>query len=264
MAPRERGEYFANWLKELAVERQAKGVFILICRQPSHLRAGVSKELHRRGFTEVHRDTISQRMLAAFKEKEYDRGLEQALAYIRETAESELKAAGAVPVGGQTTEQHRQQPPAAAGRQNNALWGLACLAIGGLAVVMLIFTVVRMLFRSMTGGGTPGYGGAPNPGGYGAGGYGPGYGGGWGGGGGGMFGGLLSGLGGALLGNWMYDRWAGHGGGFGGTPMGPNDTAGGGAIDDNRNYQDFGSSGGDFGDSGGGDFGGGDSGGGDF
>ena len=53
MTAKERGEFFANWLKELASEENAKGIFILACREPSHLRVGVSKELARLGFGET-------------------------------------------------------------------------------------------------------------------------------------------------------------------------------------------------------------------
>src|SRR5688572_9494497 len=49
MSSRERAEFLSNWLKEIAREEQAKGVLILICKEPSHLRVGISKELYRRG-----------------------------------------------------------------------------------------------------------------------------------------------------------------------------------------------------------------------
>lgn len=233
MSAKERGEFFARWLRNLAQESKAKGLFILVCREPSHLRIGVGKELHARGFSDTERDAATDKLIAAFKEKEYDRGLKDALDSIRASADRKLRAAAAMP--GKTPN----EPPASA---FPAWAGWLCLGIGGLVAIGAILLVVSSLFR--------GTGGAAAPGGYG-GGFG---------GGGGILGGLLSGFGGALLGNWMYDQWSGRSAHAGEPDSGTPDHAAG-SHDDN--YQDFSSSGGDFGDSGGGDFGGGDFGGGD-
>lgn len=237
MTERDRGEFFADWLKQLAKERSAKGLFILICREPSHLRIGVSKELHERGFTDAHREKITQGLLSALKRKEYDEGLLNALDAIETVASTDLKAAGA------STTAKTRTSPAAAGDSSLPSWtGWLCLGIGGLVAVLVVVSLVGALFRG-GGAGAPGYGGM---------------GGGWGG---GLFGSLFAGLGGALLGNWIYDQWAGGSAHANEPGAGANDASGG-ATDDN--YQDFSSSGGDFGDTGGGDFGGGDFGGGDF
>jgi uncharacterized protein len=237
MSAKERGEFFASWLKKLAQEEKAKGVFVLICREPSHLRIGVSKELHNRGFTDADRDAATDKLISAFKAKEYDRGLQNALGSIRTTADRKLKATAAQP------DKAHAAPPVPP-NSGMGLTGWLCLGIAGLIAVMAIIGLVGMFFRGGSGAaapGTPGYGG---------GGFG----------GGGLMGGLLSGLGGALLGNWIYDQWSGRSA-HAGDDIGSSDHTTSSGHDDN--YQDFNSSGGDFGDSGGGDFGGGDFGGGD-
>jgi uncharacterized protein len=261
MSARERGQYFQELLKRLAHERNAHGIFILICREPSHLRMGVSKELHRRGFTDSDRDDAVNALLTGFKSKNYDRGLIQALETIRSRAGRGLNVAAAPGASSGKLRTPGAPASAPANRQANSplmgMGGWLCMGMGALLAVVLLVNIVSALFRR-NGGMTPaGAGGAyGGPGGYGPGGYG-GYGGG-----GSIFGGMLSGLGGALLGNWIYDQWGGRSAHAGypdsGHAPGPMNTP------PPDNYDDFSSGGGDFGDSGGGDFGGGDFGGGDF
>lgn len=262
MSSRERGQYFQDLLKRLARERQAHGIFILICREPSHLRMGVSKELHQRGFTDSDRDAAVNAMMAAFKDKDYDRGLMSALESIRDRTQRGLRVAGAPgTANGKLRTPGAPAGAPASGRADSPLvWmgGWICMGLGALMIGFLLYSIVKSLF-GQRGGMTPAGAGGPysgqggySPGGYGSGGYG----------GGGMFGGMLSGLGGALLGNWIYDQWGGRSAHAGypdsGHSSGPMN------VPPSDNYDDFSSGGGDFGDSGGGDFGGGDFGGGDF
>jgi len=258
MSSRERAEFFSNWLKEIAREEQAKGVLILICKEPSHLRVGISKELYRRGFGDQQRGVISERLLRGFRSKDYDRGLSDAIAYIQSTADRSSAEGAAAAGGGQVA---RRQAPRGQQSMGSGIGGLLCVGLVIFLGVMVVMSLVRMFRRPQVPQGYGGYGhpgqgpqgyGQQYPGQYSGGGYGS-PAGGWGGG--GMFGGLMSGLGGALLGNYLYDRWNTPSGGAGHTPMDPG--AGAGPMYDDSRYQDFTSSGGDFGDSGGGDFGGG-------
>jgi uncharacterized membrane protein YgcG len=266
MSARERAVFFQQWLKELAKREQANGVFILICKEPSHLRVGISTELHRRGFTDDERDAISERLLNGFREKDYDKGLLDAIAYIDTAAgrASSAKSGASSPVPTRSEPRADQSRPGTRRESSGigaGLGGLICLGVVGFIVVMVVMMVARMFRRSPAAGGY----GQPMQGPQGYGGYQGGYGGPMGGGGGGMFGGLMSGIGGALLGNYMYDRWNQPTGHSGHQPPDAGSTAAGGQMmDDPNRYEDFSSSGGDFGDSGGGGFGGGDSGGGDY
>lgn len=238
MNARERGEFFGRWLKEVARERKAEGVLVLACREPSHLRVGLSEEIQRRGYTNAHRDAMTQRFLAAFKAEEFDRGLTSSLEYLHDTAERGVKAVPAASNTGARATAPRSAAPVDSGY---GWMGWLCVGVAAVVVIGLVMSVVSAMFQRGSGGGMQGGGG------YGGGGMG-----------GGMMGGLLTGLGGALLGNWIYDQWSGGNSAqagetnqdFGG------DTSGGGA---GSGFDDFGSSGGDFG---GGDFG--DGGGGDF
>lgn len=264
MSARERGQFFQDLLKRLARERRAKGIFLLVSREPSHLRMGVSQELHQRGFTDADRDAAVDAMMSAFREKDYDRGLISALETIRSRAQRGLQVAAAPPLG---SGSKMRTPPApagtpATGAADSPLFGIGgwlCMGVGALVVMMLLVSIVSALFRrnGMTPAGAGGPGGYPGQGGY-MGQGGNSGGGGWGG---GMLGGALSGLGGALLGNWVYDQFSGrsaHAGypdsGHASPPMQGAPPA--------EHYDDFRSGGGDFGDSGGGDFGGGNFGGG--
>lgn len=244
MNQQQRSNFFADWLKTLARDRNAEGVFVLICREPSHLRIGISKALHQRGFTDAHRDQALKPLLAGFQSKQYDQALVKSLEVIRDKS-IQLKRSSAVHVGSQ---------PRAVPHNNSSpgLFGLLFWVVGGLIVILFLVNIVASLFRSSAQG--------PMGGGYGGGyGYGPGWGGGWG-------SSLLSGFGGAILGNWVYDQFSNRS-----LHASEHDNVTGLGSSQDDGYQDFSSGGGDFGDSsgsdygGGGDFSGGDSfGGGDF
>jgi uncharacterized protein len=227
--------------------------------------------------------SIATSMRASFKAGDYDGGIENAVSLIVNTYrghESSLnhRSSGAyAPAGAYGTTQTTYH------RSSSGGFPMGWIIF--LVVLVVIFLIVRGVFRSMTGAnrmyppggpGGPGYGGP----GYGGPGYGgPGYGGGgFGyGGGGGFFSGLLGGLGGAWLGNEMFGgnrgttiieengNQAGFGGGY--DNGGQNYDAGGwqndpGQIDtSNMGGSDWGGGGGDWG-GGGGDFGGGGDGGG--
>jgi uncharacterized membrane protein YgcG len=247
-----RNRFFADWVAARARELDIDGVYVLICKQPSHIQVGVGPETRKRDFTLANRDELARSLLSKFKAKEFDDGLLQGVQYVRDTIAANRKVEG-------RRQQAHAPPPAGGhegGRGGGFNWaGLICPGLVILAVIWLVFGLIRA------------FSGMGARGGYGGGGYGPG--GGYGGGGGGGFmSGLMGGLFGAMAGNWLYNSFLGghsQGGGWGdssayGADQGAGPTYG---SDEGR---DFSSTGGDFGDGGdagggGGDFGGG---GGDF
>jgi len=252
----ERARVFEKWARERATAEHAKGIFILICKDPGHVQVEDDKQTREQGFGSTERDELRDKLLAGFREKDYDKALLDAVDFISRTVKTKLKMhaeAEGVPITGQHHDagrNHRsfdtpQQPARGMG------W------LGWVVVAVVVFLGFRLLGALFGGGMGGGYGG----------GYGPA-------GGGGMLGGLMTGLLGAVAGNWLYHSFfdsSAHAG-ESGWSGGGNDLSGG---SDDGAGQDFEGSGGDFdnqdsggggdfGDSGGGDFGGGDFGGGDF
>ena len=274
----ERTRFFEQWADRRASQQGVNGVYVLICKNPSHLQAAVGNATAQRLFTVSDRDELGRRMVAAFKAHEYDQGLLNGVRFIEQQMDAHVQAAGtsqyygnsrsstppAGPYGGYPT---RTNPP-----RGDMSWGFGSLACVIVAVILGII-LLRGLFgrRGGTygqpggyyppgGGAYPPAGGYPPPGGYG-----------YGGGGGGFGRGFLGGLLGGAIGGYAADKWEQRnqqqGGGYAPPPAG-----GGGGADYNPGPDtSFSSSGGDFGGGGsdassggggGGDFGGG--GGGDF
>lgn len=271
----ERDKFFYEWLVERSKATGAKGVFVLITRNPSHLQVAADAALRNRGFSNVQREEISKGLIARFSQKEFDSGLQDTVANLERIALRLGEPRRITPAAAHQVPAGQRAPvgaPAAGGGQGMGILGWVIL--GG--VVLLVFSVISAIIRSVFGGGQagPGPGGYPQGGGYAPGYGGGGYGGGYGGGG-GFFSNMMGGLAGAMAGNWLYNSmggghhsgqasagdWTGGGGGnyIGGDEPGAGDFSGG---DSSFGGGDFG--GGDFG-GGGGDFGGGDfGGGGDF
>jgi hypothetical protein len=293
-----REAFFKKWGNERFRQEGVNGVYILIAKSPGFVQIEVGADTQKRIFTTKDAAALRDIVFGGFKKREYDRALEDGVAYVERTMGTNTAARSRPGVGpiagplGRVGVNHNAPIGHNAPIANNPIGGKG-MSIGGwliLIVVVLVglwifMAILRGIGRALSGGGRP----MPGPG-YGGGGYGPGYGGGYGGGGGGGFmSGMLGGLFGAAAGNWLYDSfrgsggssWGGGGGGMfgaGSTPEGSDlgqdasgvggefDSGGDGGGDAGGDAGgDFG--GGDFGDAGGGDFGGGgggDFGGGDF
>ena len=270
-----------------------EGVYVLIPKQEHQILAEASKH-YRQYLTRNRMVAVQDAFLTQFKRRDFDAGLTQGVAKLG-TVMSDAKSEAGGTIRQNSAPNVRRGGAAAPVRQAPARrnpaggFSLMWLIVGGL-VLFFLFRIIGSLFRGRQ---ASQYGGGPMMGGRG--GYpgqgGPGYGGGYGGapaGGGGFMSSLFGGIGGAMAGNWLYDRMSGHnqGGGYtdqtgygagaGGAPLedagsewggAGNDAGadwGGGGIADNSGGGDWGGGGGDWGGGGGGgDWGGGGGGGGD-
>lgn len=185
-----------------------EGLYVLILKDDRKIEILWSGSFKGR-ITTDDRENIRSAISQEFKKGDFDAGLKQALAKIAIVAERFPATApgqpnAAVPAPLRAAPRNVAQPVGVQQRNgaSSSIFGFLLLGLG----FIILIGVLRSLF-----GGRP-YGSAGMPAGRGPGGYGPGYGGpGYGGGGGGFFSGMLGGLGGAILGNWAYDRLSGHG-----------------------------------------------------
>jgi uncharacterized protein len=285
MGRQDRDRFFHEWARERAKEAGVNGVYVLITKEPGRIQVEAGTETLKHAFTARDRDRLRDILVERFRAKDYDKGLLDAVEFVRSRMDENLSR-GEAGVGGGGPEAPGQAPPPGAPRRApQAPWGglgwlipLGVLILG----VIVVFLVIRWLARSVTGYGSQG----GYPAGYGPqGGYG--YPGGYGGGG-GFLSSLFGSLFGSAAGNWAYDRFfRGHpnqGGNWpadAGSPGGTREreaedrdySGAGGDFDDSApeggssgpelgSGSFFGGGGGDSGGGGGGDFGGG--GGGDF
>ncbi|OYW76960.1 MAG: hypothetical protein B7Z37_06485 [Verrucomicrobia bacterium 12-59-8] len=220
---------FSQWAEQLARSKKVNGVFIMLVKQPAHLQVVVGTDTQRQAFTLADRTALVQRMLEQLRHQKNDDALIDAVNFISSTMTSHRNG-GASPISSK----------AHATRQGGSSW------LPTIVIVVLIwvgFSLIRGLFRSMSGGG--GVGGVGQP--YGGGGF---------------FQNMMGSMFGAAAGMWMYDQFFGsHSSAAFGSEHSDamNNDAGFSGTD-----SDYTSSGGSFGDDSGGSFGGGDSGGGDF
>lgn len=250
--PQNKNTFFQRWADERAQQQGVNGVYILICKDPSHLQVEPGNKTRMRLFTLADRDQLSHRLLADFRQKQFDQGLMDAVQFVQQRMDtnsaSSSTGSGSVPRGGMPTY----------GNTNSRQWsfgGVACLIIG----IVLLIVMIRGIFGRSGGGyygGSGGYyppqGGAYPPGGY--------YGGGGYGGGGGFGRGFLGGLLGGAVGGYAAQQWTQHQQGGSYTPPASGGYDPGTGSDTSFSAPPGG--GGDFGDAGGGGGGGGNFGGG--
>jgi hypothetical protein len=266
--------FYEQWARQSAQQAKTDGVAVLITKEPSHLQVVVGDKTREKAFALADRDTLRDELLASFRQKQYDQGLQTAVRTFRDRLNANLggaverspgAAAGAAAAAG-SSNAPQSNPGAfeprssrdtrdARGGGGFSFWKLIIWGI-------ITLIVVRILSRLFTRRQAPQQ--APGGGMFGQPGYDPRAGGPMGGGMGGFGTGLGGGLLGGLLGGWLGGRMFGGGGGGAGQAHGaPPPTAGGhepGVFSDEHD-SNFAGTGGSFGDDGGGDFGGG---GGDF
>lgn len=253
----EKNRFFGDWANELAKAHNSKGIFLLVCREGSHIHAIDDRQTDAKrssGFDDKKLKNLQDKLLAGFAKagklsdkegaeamKLRDESLLDATNYVI----AELKDT-TVPDG----KNHANVEKKGTGPMGYSWTSLICFGIVALLGVWLVVGIFRALANRGGGGGGGGYGG-------GGGGYGGG-----GGGGGGFMTGMLGGLFGGMAGMWMYnnmfggshasDMSAGQGG------MGGGDTGGGDYNDTGAgDYNGGGDGGGSNYDEGGGDYGGG-------
>lgn len=277
-------EFFKQWSEKRAADEGVSGVYVLICKNPSHLQAAVGNKTAERLFTEADRDKLAKGMLDAFKQKHFDQGLVEGVKFVGRQMDAHVPSQGngaAAPTNSGVVppaEPYSSSPSAPNNFPSRGPtgWGFGSIACLIVAVILGIILIRGVMGRSRGAYGQPGGYYPPGGGAYPPGaGYPPGGGYGYGGGGGGGFGrGFLGGLLGGALGGYATEKWSEHNQQGGGGYAPPASGGGGGADYNPGPDTSFSSSGGDFGGGGsgadfgggggGGDFGGGGGGGGDF
>ena len=271
------GEFFKKWMASRAKELKVDGVYALICMDPRHVEVGAGTNTVQHGdFTNDDKVSLRKQLQTDLHNKEYDKALSNAVENVGQAYSNNMQGATnrTGTVSRDSDYSQGQSAPAQGVKTPSSFGfgGLGSLICLGVAAV-IIFSLIRSVFRGNSGGGGGNVGGG-NFGNQGYGGNygGPGYGGG-GGGGSGFGRGFLGGLLGGAVGGYAADKFehrndqsnagmfggGSTGGGGGGASFDPGPSDAGQGFGDSASGGDFGSSGG--GDSGGG---GGGSSGGDF
>ncbi|MGE3538764.1 MAG: TPM domain-containing protein [Candidatus Tectimicrobiota bacterium] len=215
--PEQQNTFFARWAYQRARELGLDGAIILISKEPAFLQVEVGDRTQQQAFTLANRDHLRDLLVTAFRQRDFDDGLTQAVRYYHQTLQTNLAAVSPststsptpVPQPHTSLPVPQASPTSASPGSRSLLWTV--LIIAGIGLCLWWFRR-----RSRTPGGYrdprayPGYGsyedtrtGYPPPDGR----YGGGYGGAWGGGAGGGFGrGFGGGILGGMLGGWLGNR----------------------------------------------------------
>jgi hypothetical protein len=86
----EKTTYFTRWAKDRVTQRGVNGVYVLICKEPRFLRAGVVEKVPHR-FPKGFADVVEETLLKDFKDAHFDEGLEQVVRLVQDKLEKQAK-----------------------------------------------------------------------------------------------------------------------------------------------------------------------------
>jgi uncharacterized membrane protein YgcG len=164
---------------EKARSRRVNGLYVLVVEEEQKLGIQSMGQPAARAFNSAVREELKRKMVAAFKAKDYDRGLLDGVSYVASVADK-----SPAPAAGKSAQKNTE---AADG-------GRTLLTI--VVIVAAVFVgvwIISRIFRRRPSARPEGVSAAEQAGA-----------------GRGFFGTMLAGLGGALLGSWLYDRFAGN------------------------------------------------------
>jgi uncharacterized membrane protein YgcG len=90
MSREEKAKFFESWARQRAEAAVVNGIYILICKDPPHLQVEVSPKV-RSMFSKAARDKLIETLVTNFQNKEYDKGLQAAVQFVRERLAAETK-----------------------------------------------------------------------------------------------------------------------------------------------------------------------------
>src|SRR5262245_26184051 len=82
MSRAERERFFEKWARERATSEHAKGIFILICKQPGHVQVEDDRQTRNEGFGSAERTELRDKLVAGFRDKDYAKGLLDGVDYL--------------------------------------------------------------------------------------------------------------------------------------------------------------------------------------
>jgi uncharacterized membrane protein YgcG len=152
MDAKARTQFYHTWSLERARKEEVNGIYVLITKVPPHIQALVGNETQRRAFTLTDRNRLADGLTAAFKRKDYDGGLLEAVGLVQKTMAENLgaktKPGGIIPAPLAHPEINRNAPLGGAGGMSWMIW-LIVIVIG----VWILMALLRGIGRAIGGGG---------------------------------------------------------------------------------------------------------------
>jgi uncharacterized membrane protein YgcG len=144
-APEKRTEFFATWAYQRAKALGLDGVIVLICKDPAFLQVEVGEHTKHQAFTLANRDHMRDLLVTAFKQRQFDAGLRQAVTYYGRTLQTNLgePSTGARPSvapapGVRPLMPAPQGSPSSTPQVNRGLlWLIGIFVVGGVCLWLL-------------------------------------------------------------------------------------------------------------------------------
>src|SRR5215204_1720795 len=147
-------QFFAAWMTRRAQELKVSGVYVLICRNPSHLQVDAGRDTKQRAFTQQNVEQLKNVLVTRFRDKKYDEGLSEAVNYVDRTLAANLgsNAAGGAAAPAANPQYNYQAPNAPratptrtpTGSGMSWIWWVLLIGVG-------IFIISRFLRSRATG-----------------------------------------------------------------------------------------------------------------
>src|SRR4029077_10384508 len=81
----QRAHFFEKWARERATAEHVKGIYILIFKHPAHVQVEEDRQTREHGFGTAERTELRDKLLAGFREKDYDKALLDSVNYVSHT-----------------------------------------------------------------------------------------------------------------------------------------------------------------------------------
>src|SRR5215208_1412544 len=81
-SPDRKNQFFAQWMTRRSQELKVSGIYVLICRNPSHLQVDAGRDTKQRAFTAQNVGQLKNVLVTRFRDKKYDEGLSEAVNYV--------------------------------------------------------------------------------------------------------------------------------------------------------------------------------------
>src|SRR5262249_21153776 len=79
-------QFFVKWGEDQVKSHRVEGIYVLICKAPSHLQVLVGQNTRQTGaFTNSNRDELAKLMIAKLHDKKPDEALHNGIAFVRKT-----------------------------------------------------------------------------------------------------------------------------------------------------------------------------------
>src|SRR2546421_689246 len=111
-SPDKKDQFFAQWVDRRMQEVKANGVYVLICRNPSHLHVNAGNDTKQRAFTQQNIEQLRNILLSRLQNKQYDQGLTEAVNYVDRTFAANLGTGAAASTA---NPQYNYQAPSGGG-----------------------------------------------------------------------------------------------------------------------------------------------------